>query len=120
MSDQDARDQSLFSYGTLQDEGVQRATFGRRLHGEADALRGYRRGLLKIEDAQVVATSGAAYHPIVEYSGDPADTVPGTVFAISAAELRQADAYEVDDYERVEAPLLSGRRAWVYVKRGGG
>ena len=112
-------DQALFSYGTLQDEGVQRATFGRLLYGEADALVGYRRTLLKIEDAQVVATSGQAYHPIVEYSGDPTDTVPGTVFAISAEELRQADAYEVDDYQRVEAPLVSGRRAWVYVKRRG-
>lgn len=110
-------DQALFSYGTLQDEGVQRATFGRLLYGEADALIGYRRTLLKIDDAQVVATSGQAYHPIVEYSGDPADTVPGTVFAISAEELRQADAYEVDDYQRVEAPLVSGRCAWVYVKR---
>lgn len=110
---------ALFSYGTLQQADVQRATFGRLLHGDADALSGYRRSLLKIEDAQVVATSGQAYHPIVEYSGDPADTVPGTVFAISAEELRQADAYEVDDYERVEAPLVSGRRAWVYVKRRG-
>ncbi|KRA75346.1 UDP-N-acetylmuramate--alanine ligase [Lysobacter sp. Root667] len=113
----DDRDIALFSYGTLQLAEVQRATFGRSLHGESDALSGYRRSSIRIEDAQVVATSGEAYHPIVEYSGDPADTVPGTVFAISAKELAQADAYEVDDYERVEAPLLSGRRAWVYVKR---
>lgn len=120
MSIDDARDQALFSYGTLQDEGVQRVTFGRLLHGEADALLGYRRTLLKIDDAQVVATSGQAYHPIVERSDDPADSVAGTVFAITAEELRHADAYEVDDYERVEAPLASGRRAWVYVKRSAG
>jgi hypothetical protein len=30
----------LFSYGTLQQEGVQRATFGRLLKGSADALVG--------------------------------------------------------------------------------
>ncbi|MGH8082562.1 MAG: gamma-glutamylcyclotransferase family protein [Lysobacter sp.] len=115
----DTFSEPLFSYGTLQLPAVQQATFGRLLQGEADALVGYRRTLVKIEDAQVVATSGEAYHPIVEASGDLGDTVPGTVFAISAEELAQADAYEVDEYERVEAALASGRRAWVYVKRAG-
>ncbi|QWF17370.1 gamma-glutamylcyclotransferase family protein [Lysobacter capsici] len=107
----------LFSYGTLQLPAVQQSTFGRLLHGEADALVGYRRSMVKIEDADVVATSGEAYHPIVEASGDAHDTVAGTVFAISAEELARADAYEVEDYQRVEAALASGRRAWVYVKR---
>jgi len=31
----------LFSYGTLQDEPVQRATFGRKLEGSADGLSGF-------------------------------------------------------------------------------
>lgn len=31
----------LFSYGTLQQENVQRATFGRLLDGTPDALMGY-------------------------------------------------------------------------------
>lgn len=114
----DPHDQRLFSYGTLQLPAVQQATFGRLLHGQADALVGFRRGLVKIEDAQVVATSGEAYHPIVEPSGDRDDRVPGTVFAISAAELAQADAYEVDAYRRVEAELASGGRVWVYVRAG--
>ena len=109
-------DQRLFSYGTLQLPAVQRATFGRLLHGEADALVGFRRSLVKIDDAQVVATSGQTHHPIVEPSGDDADRVDGTVFAISADELARADAYEVDDYVRVEAVLASGGRAWVFVK----
>lgn len=109
-------DQRLFSYGTLQLPAVQQATFGRLLHGEADALVGFRRSLVKIDDAQVVATSGQTHHPIVEPSGDDADRVDGTVFAISADELARADAYEVDDYVRVEAVLASGGRAWVYVK----
>ena len=116
MPAQPLYDQRLFSYGTLQNEDVQRATFGRLLQGQSDALIGYRRSLLKIEDAQVVATSGQAYHPIVERSDDAADTVAGTVFAISAEELARADAYEVDDYRRVEAVLASGGRAWVYVR----
>ena len=111
-----ATTESLFSYGTLQQADVQQATFGRLLEGQADALVGYRRTMVKIEDAQVVATSGAAYHPIVEASGDPHDRVEGMVFAISAEELAHADAYEVDEYRRVLESLASGRKAWVYVK----
>lgn len=114
-----ASTESLFSYGTLQQADVQQTTFGRLLEGRADALVGYRRSLVKIEDAQVVATSGEAYHPIVEASGDPHDRVEGTVFAITAEELAQADAYEVDAYRRVLATLASGRTAWVYVKAEG-
>ena len=44
----------LFSYGTLQQEDVQLATFGRRLEGRADALPGYATSLLEIRDAEVV------------------------------------------------------------------
>jgi len=114
----DPHTERLFSYGTLQLPAVQRATFGRLLQGQADALIGFRRTMVKIDDPQVVATSGEAYHPIVEASGDPHDRVDGTVFAISAAELAQADEYEVDDYQRVAARLASGTQAWVYVKKG--
>jgi hypothetical protein len=35
-------DEYLFSYGTLQDEAVQLATFGRRLSGEPEVLEGFR------------------------------------------------------------------------------
>ncbi|WP_231905692.1 gamma-glutamylcyclotransferase family protein [Streptomyces davaonensis] len=52
-------------------------------------------------------------------SSDPADTVEGHVFTISDAELRAADAYEVDDYTRIGVTLRSGTRAWVYVERRG-
>ncbi|WP_394539077.1 gamma-glutamylcyclotransferase [Lysobacter enzymogenes] len=112
----DSYEQLLFSYGTLQLPAVQQATFGRLLHGEPDALLGFRRTMVKIDDPQVVATSGETHHPIVAASGDDGDRVAGTVFAISAAELARADEYEVDDYRRVEAALASGRRAWVYVQ----
>lgn len=105
----------LFSYGTLQQEDVQRATFGRLLAGSADALVGYAQSMVKIEDAGVVATSGKTHHPIVAFTGASGDRVAGTVFEITDAELAAADAYEVDAYKRVSAPLASGRRAWVYV-----
>jgi hypothetical protein len=107
----------LFSYGTLQQEDVQLATFGRRLDGVADELVGFRRSMLKITDPEVIAKSGKTHHPIVAYSGDEADRIPGTLFAVTPAELAAADSYEVEDYERVRTVLASGRSAWVYVLR---
>jgi gamma-glutamylcyclotransferase (GGCT)/AIG2-like uncharacterized protein YtfP len=105
----------LFSYGTLQQEGVQIAQFGRRLAGQADALVGFRQEMVEITDPDVLAKSGKRFHPIV-MPGGPDDRVPGMVFQITAAELAAADAYEVSDYKRVAAPLASGQTAWVYVK----
>ena len=105
----------LFSYGTLQQDDVQRATFGRLLSGQADVLPGYSQELVAIDDPQVVATSGKTHHPIVKHSANLADRVVGSVFEISDAELAQADAYEVAAYRRVAVTLASERRAWVYV-----
>jgi gamma-glutamylcyclotransferase (GGCT)/AIG2-like uncharacterized protein YtfP len=105
----------LFSYGTLQQADVQRATFGRLLAGTRDALVGYATAMVAIDDPAVVATSGKSHHPIVRHTGRPADRVEGTVFEISEAELQQADRYEVAAYQRVAAALASGGTAWVYV-----
>lgn len=107
--------EQLFSYGTLQLEAVQLATFGRKLEGRADKMPGFELTMLKIEDPEVVATSGKTHHPVVAYSGDPSHTVSGTVFAITPAELAHADAYEVSDYKRERVKLASGIAAWVYV-----
>ena len=106
----------LFSYGTLQQDGVQLETFGRRLKGAADALPGFRREMVRITDPAVLATSGADHHPIVMPSDDPEDSVAGTVFEITAEELAAADRYEVADYKRIAVRLRSGTEAWVYVK----
>ncbi|MGE0703966.1 MAG: gamma-glutamylcyclotransferase family protein [Vicinamibacterales bacterium] len=105
----------LFSYGTLQQENVQLATFGRRLEGAADSLVGYEQTLVAIDDPDVVRTSGKSHHPIVKFTGTENALVPGTVFEISQSELEQADRYEVSAYTRVLARLISGRSAWVYV-----
>jgi gamma-glutamylcyclotransferase (GGCT)/AIG2-like uncharacterized protein YtfP len=105
----------LFSYGTLQQEEVQLATFGRKLTGHADELLGFHQSLVEIDDPQVVATSGKTHHPIVKFSGDDGDRVAGSVFEISDAELANADKYEVAAYKRVAANLASGLSAWVYV-----
>ncbi|CAB3770164.1 hypothetical protein GQ57_28045 [Burkholderia sp. MSh2] len=107
--------EQLFSYGTLQLEQVQLATFGRKLDGRADAMPGYAMTMLKIEDPDVVATSGKTHHPVVTRTGEPADRVTGTVFAITREELQHADDYEVDAYRRDRVVLESGVAAWVYV-----
>ena len=105
----------LFSYGTLQLERVQLDSFGRKLHGTSDRLPGFRLGEVEIKDEHVLASSGKAFHPIACPSDDPADAIEGTAFELTDAELEQADAYEVADYQRIEVQLASGRKAWVYV-----
>ena len=106
----------LFSYGTLRLESVQIALFGRPLAGVDDSLPGYRQSKIEITDPGVLAKSGERFHMIVAASDDRADVVAGTVFAITEAELAAADAYEVADYKRVGARLMSGVEAWVYIK----
>lgn len=105
----------LFSYGTLQQESVQLASFGRTLTGRPDALVGWRRQMVEILDAEVFCLSGARFHPIL-VPGEIGDEIAGTVFEVSEDELQRADAYEVDDYKRIAARLKSGLDAFVYVK----
>lgn len=107
--------ENLFSYGTLRYEGVQMATFGRKLQGSEDSLLGYCMKKVRITDPDVIAKSGEETHSIIEFTGNPKDEIPGMVFQISSDELTHADEYEVADYKRVEVQLSSGLRAWVYV-----
>ncbi|MCI0390467.1 MAG: gamma-glutamylcyclotransferase [Acidobacteria bacterium] len=106
----------LFSYGTLQNEAVQLATFGRTLVGEPDTLPGYRQTVLEIQNPSFVATSGAKYHRNAQFTGLESDSVEGTRFKVTKKELEQADIYEAAaDYKRVVVQLKSGTRSWVYV-----
>ena len=105
----------LFSYGTLQLEAVQLATFGRRLSGQRDVLPGFAETTVEIEDEATVSLSGKRHHSIVRFTGRDSDTIAGTVFALTAEEIQRADKYEVAAYRRVSVVLASGRRAWVYV-----
>ena len=105
----------LFSYGTLQLEAVQLATFGRRLTGTSDVLRGFEVVSLEIEDQTVVAISGTAHHTMATFTGRASDVVSGTVFAVTPDEIQHADTYEVAAVKRVAVVLQSGARAWAYV-----
>ena len=108
--------EKLFSYGTLQQEAVQLSTFGRILNGKKDILYGFRLEKIKINDLAIVIKSGEEFHPILIHSKNIADEVEGVVFDITAEELRQADEYEVADYERVSVRLQSQINAWIYIK----
>ena len=106
----------LFSYGTLQQENVQLSTFGRPLRGQKDELLKFEQSLVRIQDPQVVATSGKTHHANVTFNGRSDSRVRGTVFEITDAELAAADQYEeLAAYKRVAAMLASGKQAWVYV-----
>ncbi|WP_417359852.1 gamma-glutamylcyclotransferase family protein [Gallaecimonas pentaromativorans] len=104
----------LFSYGTLQLPQVQQETFGRLLQGDKDSLPGYVLASITIRDPEVIRKSGTAIHPILQYTGKASDQVPGTVFVLTDRELAQSDAYEVEEYRRVEAVMASGQTAWIY------
>ncbi|MEQ1693048.1 MAG: gamma-glutamylcyclotransferase family protein [Gemmatimonas sp.] len=105
----------LFSYGTLQLEAVQLATFGRRLTGTSDALSGFALTELPIDDPAVVAMSGRAVHTMATFTGRTSDVISGVVFVVTSEELQQADTYEVAAVTRVRVALQSGIEAWAYV-----
>ena len=106
----------IFSYGTLQQENVQLSTFGRRLNGDSDELLRFGPSLVRIEDPQIIATTGKTHHANVTFNGNDDSGVPGMVFEITDAELASVDEYEIAFlYKRVAAMLASGKQAWVYV-----
>ena len=106
----------LFSYGTLQDERVQLATFGRRLDGRPDALVGYETSRVRIDDPVEVAATGLTHYQNAVPTTRAGATVSGTAFEVTDAELAVADGYERPAaYVRVAVVLASGTPAWVYV-----
>lgn len=105
---------NLFSYGTLQMDQVQLDTFGRLLDGESDSLTGYTLETVTITDSKVIKSSGTDQHPIIKHTGNPKDTIEGTMFAITDQELLEADKYEVADYQRILLKFDSGKEGFVY------
>jgi len=108
--------EKLFSYGTLQLESVQLANFGRKLKGSPDVVTGWRLASIQIDDPTVVGLSGFAVHKIL-VPGKPDDEVDGVVFEITPEELKAADGYETEAYQRIKVKLRTGLEAWVYVAR---
>jgi hypothetical protein len=106
----------IFSYGSLQQDDVQRSTFGRLLDGWEDELPGFEQTTVKIEDPKVAAALGKTHHANATFTGRDTSRVAGMVFEITDEELASVDAYEAPFfYARVSAVLGSGRAAWVYI-----
>jgi hypothetical protein len=109
----------VFSYGTLQDDRVQLAMFGRRLDGRRDELVGFEPSRVAIAPARRSAFGGKTHHDNVVPSASSDSRVAGTVFEITDDELALADHYEqLDAYRRIAVTLASGTEAWVYVDAG--
>ncbi len=105
----------LFSYGTLQDEAVQRSCYGRILVGTPDRLSFYRRSTLVVSDPCGAAAPES--YPVIDPSGNRTDQVAGMVFHLTGAELEATDRYEGREYRRAMLRLDSGLQAWVYLRR---
>jgi len=106
----------LFSYGTLQLEKVQLASFGRVLKGTEDILTGYKLEKVRITDKEVLKKSEQEFHPIAICTNDKNDKIKGTLYKISTQELKEADSYEVADYTRVLVTFESKKQGWIYIK----
>jgi gamma-glutamylcyclotransferase (GGCT)/AIG2-like uncharacterized protein YtfP len=107
--------ENLFAYGTLRDETLQLATFGRRLEGKPDTLVAYKLTAVEIHDQDFVVKSGTANHRNLQHTGLASDLVEGIVFSLTREELEQADAYEPAGYKRVRVQLKSRLEAWIYL-----
>ena len=106
----------LFSYGTLQLEKVQLESFGRKLQGTKEILKGFTVAQVQIIDPIVLEKSQQEFHPIAVPSANSSDCIAGTLYEITAQEIQQADEYEVDDYKRIKVTFDSGKSGWIYVK----
>ncbi|MEV4440725.1 GDSL-type esterase/lipase family protein [Streptomyces sp. NPDC049577] len=104
---------TLFSFGTLLDQHVQNALFGRTVPTTAASLAGYTTRPLTITDESVIATSGRDVHLTLERK--LGGTVEGAILRLSDQELAAADEYEVADYARRRVLLSSGETAWAYL-----
>lgn len=106
----------LFSYGTLQREEIQLATFHRRLQGRADALPRYEPAVAPILDPAVAAALHSSHFLNVRFNGQADSRVAGMVYEVTDADLAAADDYEkLAGYRRIGVELESGRQAWVYL-----
>ncbi|MCJ7932422.1 MAG: gamma-glutamylcyclotransferase [Chryseobacterium sp.] len=80
-------------------------------------LSGYQLRMIEITDPEVLRKSGQQYHPVLAFSGDTGDEVEGMLFEVTEEEILQADAYELEDYKRIETTFKSGKKGFIDVGR---
>lgn len=102
--------ENLFVYGTLQEEKIQRAVFGRNLQKRQDFLKGYEKFSIRIPDE-----ASGSFYPAIKPSKNSDNTIPGMLLELKVQELKKADAYEGNSYSRKKVKLESGITAWVYI-----
>ncbi len=94
---------------------VQRELLGRLVPMTDDVLLGFATVPVEIDHPDVIEFSGSATH-LGLVPGAPDARIAGKVLRISEADFRALDAYEGDEYRRIEVTLASGTTAWVYIK----
>jgi hypothetical protein len=109
------KQQYLFSYSALQQEGVQLEVMGRALPGVPDRLPFFEHSVLEVVNGGLAATEDTSRYLLARYSGRHTDVIEGTAFPVTRADLRETDKYEGAAYRRVASVLGSGVCAWVYV-----
>lgn len=107
--------QYLFSYGLLQEEKIQMKLFGKRLHGSADELRGYKVITIEITDETFLSTGEDKFQRTLVYSKNDNDIVKGTALEMTEKELLLSDKFEPVVYRRTQVILKSGKQAWIYI-----
>jgi gamma-glutamylcyclotransferase (GGCT)/AIG2-like uncharacterized protein YtfP len=106
----------VFSYGSLQEEAVQRSIYGHVLRGEPDELLHCRRERIVVPPWHKAAAAGVTHYQNVIFEPGSDGRVKGTALELTEAELIASDEYEREaNYVRVPATLASGRPVWVYV-----
>jgi len=101
--------EKLFAYGNLKEEDIQETVFGRLLQGVPETLMGYIVKEIKIEEEY-----GIESYPIIEATGNKADTISGIVYEVTLQELQLADRYEGKHYNRMQVQLQSNQTAWAF------
>ncbi len=103
--------ETIFTYGTLQNEGVQLAIFGRILNGVPEVLTGYAKMEIWIQEENQKSIS----YPIIKKTDEKNARIEGVLFEITERELHLADDYETAKYQRIYLSFDSGKKGWVYV-----
>ena len=104
----------LFSYGTLRNEEIQLAIFGRVVSTTPDAVPDYALRTVTLTNWKAADISGGDMQKTVEPS--PGGLILGMVLQVSEEEMRLCDDYEPVDYKRSIVPLRSGKKAWLYLR----
>ena len=105
----------VFSYGTLQMPRVQRELFGRLVKMDDDALLGFETVSVEVDHPDVIEFSGSSTH-LGLVPGAPDARIEGKLLYVTEADFPALDAYEGDEYRRIQVTLASSAVAWVYVK----